>query len=102
MVVWESPYLCSCDSGSNHAALILQPLKTARITLNVIGCELWWLTRRGEESSAARAKILTSDGLAFELSQMKPWKLADDRGSLASLGDEHRRNGNQFFIPYMR
>lgn len=80
-------------SGSNHAAPVLQSLKTAPITLNVIGCELWWLTRRVEDSLAARAKILSSCGLAPVLSQMESRELADDRGrgSLASLGGEPAR-----------
>jgi L-asparaginase II len=41
----ELPYLCSCDSGSNHAVRFAQSLETALVAPDALRCELWWLAR---------------------------------------------------------
>jgi hypothetical protein len=61
------PYLCSCDSGSNHAVRFLQSWKTALIARDAFPCELWWLAGRHEILCSKIQLMLARDGLAGAL-----------------------------------
>jgi hypothetical protein len=64
---WELPYLCSCDSGSNHAVRFLQSWKTALIARDALARELWWLARRDEILCCKIQVMLVQDGWAGAL-----------------------------------
>lgn len=63
----ELPYLCSCDSGSNHAVRFLQSWDTALIARDALARELWWLARRDEILCCKIQVMLVQDGCAGAL-----------------------------------